>query len=80
MDSPSFSITHPELYTVAKNALVFFAPLGILYLGAVAIGVKDGVSLHDFVPSTEVIGAMVLYVLNVSLDFLRKFVPDNSSR
>lgn len=78
MTSQEFSISNPELQKVVKNGLVFLAPLGVLYLGAVTLNIQDGLVLSDFTPSNEVLGAMVLYILNVALDFLRKFVPNTN--
>ena len=56
------------------NTLLFIRPLAVIYLGSVVVGINaDGFQLSDFNPDTVVIGAMVLYVLNVLLDFFKKF-------
>lgn len=60
---------------VVHNALVFLAPVGILYLTTV-IGVisVDGhlFSLMDFVPNATARGGFILWILNSALDYLRK--------
>ena len=56
-----------------NNTLDFFAPVGVIYLGFVATQIVDlGFAVTDFVPSNFVLGSMVLYIINVLLDFLRK--------
>lgn len=62
------------LKKVGKNALVFLAPLVVLYLTFVIANMQDNFALSDFVPNNATVGAMVLYVLNVFLDFFRKFI------
>jgi hypothetical protein len=58
----------------AKNSLIFFAPLALIYLVFVTAGINaDGVQLVDFVPSNEVISMAVLYIINVAIDFFKKF-------
>lgn len=57
-----------------NNTLVFLAPLGVLYFVFVQAGIQaDGFQWADFRPDDAVIGAMVLYVINVLLDFFKKF-------
>lgn len=57
-----------------NNMLVFFAPLIVLYLLFVQANVQsDGFQVSDFTPTSEVIGGMILYTINVLMDFLRKF-------
>jgi len=56
-----------------RNAMLFLAPLGILYLVYVQGGIQaDGFDWQDFYPTREVIGGIFLYVINVVLDYLRK--------
>lgn len=77
MGSEKFSISNPELRRFLKNTLVFIAPVGLIYLVFVGNNLQvDGVSLSDFVPNQLVLGSIVLYVVNVTTDFLRKFVPN----
>jgi len=57
-----------------KNTLVFVSPLAVLYLLSVIANINaDGISLADFHINPALMGAMVLYVLNVALDFFKKF-------
>jgi hypothetical protein len=77
MVSKRFQITKNDIQKVTTNALIFFAPLATIYLSFVAGEIqKDGFSLNDLVPNQIVTGAMVLYVVNVLLDFFRKFVSE----
>ena len=56
-----------------ENTVTFLAPLGILYLLFVQVGVQsDGFQPADFYPTSEVIGGMILYAVNVLLDLLKK--------
>jgi len=56
-----------------KNALIFLAPLGLLYLLFVQANIQgDGFQLSDFRPSDQVIGGAMLYLINTILDYLRK--------
>lgn len=56
------------------NTLVFAAPLAILYLLFVQANINiDGFQVTDFQPTKEVIGGMILYVINVLLDFFKKY-------
>ena len=65
----------PERKQWFRNLLVFFAPVGIIYLVALT-GILQleghAFSLTDFIPSEFTFGAIVLYILNSILDYLRK--------
>ena len=55
------------------NARVFLAPLALIYLPFVTANIQlDGIQLSDFQPNQVVIGAMVLYVMNIILDWFKK--------
>lgn len=54
------------------NALIYLAPLGILYLIFVQANIQDGFAWSDFAPSNQVIGGGMLYLINTGLDYLRK--------
>lgn len=59
----------------AQNALLFTAPLFVLYLVFVQTNItSDGFDSTDFIPTREVIGGLFLYVINSLLDLLRKFL------
>ena len=76
--SKRFQVRNEDLLKVGKNALIFLAPLAIIYFSAVVIEIqKEGIEWADFQPSNIVIGAMVLYVINVLLDFFRKFMAES---
>jgi len=73
MESKKWSLNSEEIKKFLKNTSIFFAPLALLYLGFVISEInKDGLQITDFVPTNPVIGAMVLYVLNVLVDFFKK--------
>ena len=58
----------------ANNSLTFLAPLAILYLITIQNRIQtDGVALEDFYLDEKMIGAMSLYVINVLLDFFKKY-------
>lgn len=77
MYSPKFTLTAIDREKFLHNATLFLAPLVVIYLSAVIAEINnDGFQLVDFIPNTVVIGSLVLYVLNTTLDFLRKFVPE----
>lgn len=74
MTSKRFELKKEDVQKVAKNALIFFAPVGVIYLTAVALEVeKDGFAWEDMRPNMVVIGSIMLYVVNVLLDFFRKW-------
>ena len=55
------------------NARVFLAPVALIYLPFVTSNIeKDGFQLSDFTPNQIVIGAIVLYVMNLLLDWFKK--------
>ena len=55
--------------------ITFLAPLGIVYIVAL-IGVINAnggaVKVEDLIPTPFTYGAMLLYILNSALDYLRK--------
>ena len=55
-----------------RNALIYLAPLGVLYLIFVQANIGDGFQWSDFKPSDQVIGGGFLYLINTTLDYLRK--------
>lgn len=63
-----------ELQKWLKVAVIFLAPVFIIYLGFTAGNLQDGFDWSDFIPNKVVEGAMVAYVLNEILAYLRKVV------
>lgn len=59
-----------------KNLRKFIAPLGVIYVTSV-IGIVSqeahNISIQDLIPSTFVMGAMSLYILNSLLDLFNKW-------
>jgi len=61
-----------------NNSLTFLAPLFILYLVTIQGRIQEnGITLDDFYLDEKMIGAMSLYVINVLLDFFKKYKSDN---
>lgn len=61
-----------------NNSLTFLAPLAILYLITIQNRIQEGgISLSDFYLDEKMVGAMSLYVINVLLDFFKKYKSDN---
>ena len=54
------------------NLQIFFAPLAVIYLSTVAIGLQDGFNVSSFIPTPATQGAIALYIVNGLLDYLRK--------
>lgn len=76
--SKKYQVRKEDIERVGRNALIFFAPLAVIYLSFVAVEIeRDGFAWEDFRPSQVVVGAMILYVVNVLLDFFRKWASEN---
>ena len=56
------------------NTLIFIRPVILIYLGYVSanIGIHNGFYLVDLIPNEFVAGGMVLYLVNIATDYLRK--------
>lgn len=75
MQSEKWTLNREDWQKWGRNTLVFLAPLGLIYLGSIVPDVQDaGLQASDFAISPMVAGAMVLYVINVATDFLKKLV------
>jgi hypothetical protein len=71
--SEKYTLNKEDFKKVLNNAVVFLAPLLLIYLGSVISNIGDGFALTDFIPDNIVIGAMVLYLLNAMTDVLKKY-------
>ena len=79
MNSKSFDFNKEDFKKWLTNALLFLAPLILIYLSFVLDNLKaSGFSLSIFIPNTLVYGAVSLYVLNAATDLVRKFLKDNT--
>jgi hypothetical protein len=66
-------LNETKLKKFINNTLLFLAPVLVIYFGAVIVAINEqGFSWELFIPSTMTQGAMVLYVLNVLVDYLKK--------
>ena len=61
--SPAGTVNKQDLVTVGKNALLFLAPVLVVVIP----------SIMSVIPADYKYAAVVLYILNVLLDILRKF-------
>ena len=78
MPSSKFQINQADLEKILNNALIFFAPLVLMYLYFVVANIStNNISIASFIPTQAVIGASALYILNVLIDFFRKYAKDN---
>lgn len=60
------------------NSLTFLAPLVIMYLlNAQSLVTKDGFQASDFYLDDKMMGAMILYIINIALDFFKKYKQAN---
>lgn len=70
--SPSGTLNKADAYKWGKNALVFLAPLILMYIASVTPLIQDGLNASDFKITPLMAGAMVLYLFNVITDLLKK--------
>lgn len=79
MNSKSFDFDKEDFKKWLTNALLFLAPLALIYFSFVLDNLKaGGFSLSAFIPNTLVYGAISLYTLNAGTDLIRKFLKDNT--
>ena len=77
--SKKWSLNSIDINKWIENAFTFIAPLMVIYIGSVINNINDGgFSWDDFEINTIIDGALILYILNVVLDFFRKFLKDNT--
>ena len=73
-----YSLTRADQQKWLNNALIFLAPLFVLYLVFVQTGItSNGVDITDFIPTQEVVGGLILYAINNLLDLLRKLIASS---
>lgn len=69
------TLTKPKQNKWVSNLRDFLAPVGIVYIVAI-IGIINSnggaVKFADLIPTPFTYGAMLLYILNSALDYLRK--------
>lgn len=74
MKQIKWTLNIQEVQTIAKNAVIFFSPVALIYLGGFVIDVKNaGFQLTDFIPSELTVTAMMLWLGNTAIDTFRKF-------
>lgn len=78
MKSKRFQLTRRDLESWGKTALLFIAPVAILYFTFVIEQINvDGFQPKDFIPNVLVQGAMIVYVLNEILAFFKKWIGES---
>ena len=65
--SPKWTIKKEDLLKWAKNAFIFSVPAIIVLVS----------SFQDIIPQDASYGVVVLYIINIVIDFLRKFAQEN---
>lgn len=61
-----------DLDSWLRVAVLFLAPVLVIYIGFVLGNMDDGFQWSDFVPNLFVQGAIVAYILNEALAYLKK--------
>lgn len=77
MTSKPYSLNKTDFKTALRSALVFLAPLALIYFGQLTGTLQTaehGISLNDFIPTQFTLGAIVLYVVNRLTDLIRKYI------
>ena len=75
--SKRFVLTREDMKSWLNTALLFLAPVLLIYITYVLQNMADGFTWSDFVPNMIVQGSMVAYVLNELLALIRKFLGEN---
>jgi len=70
--SPKWTLNTTDAKKWVKNTITFLAPLALMYIASITPLIQDGLALSDFKIQPLVAGGMVLYILNVVTDLLKK--------
>lgn len=72
--SKKWTLNNEDINKVAKNSVIFFSPVALIYLGFVLSAVQvDGFQVKDLIPSSEAVTVIVLWIINTLIDVLKKF-------
>lgn len=74
MDTKRFMLTRNDIAKWLQNSLIFLAPIALIYLAFVSDNLNDGLNAADFIPNNAILSMMVLYLVNVCVDFFRKLI------
>lgn len=78
MKSPKFYLIKNDIKSWGKIALLFLAPVFVLYISFVISNSKiDGFAWSDFIPNLFIQGVMVVYILNEALALVKKYIEEN---
>lgn len=72
--SERFELSKVDVRKWLWNLVIFLLPVLLVYLAFVQGALQDGFDGSDFVPTREVVGAMILFVVNALTDIVRKFL------
>lgn len=73
MMSKKWTLNQEEATKVLKNAVLFFQPVILIYLGFVLSAVqKDGFQVTDLIPTSEAVTVIVLWFINTLIDLFKK--------
>ena len=61
------------------NALIFSAPMALIYLFATQNNIADGFEWADFVPNMFTLGSIASYLISTAIDFFKKFMVASAS-
>ena len=76
--SHRFQLRSEDWKRAFHNSLIFLLPLLAIYIAFVTNNIRtDGFAWSDFIPDLIVIGSLILYVLNVMMDLIKKFLTQN---
>jgi hypothetical protein len=67
-------LTPKDFESWSKVAILFLAPVLLIYITYVINNMNDGFNWSDFVPNLFVQGAMVAYFLNEAMAYLKKLL------
>lgn len=79
--SQKFTLTDQDYQKSLKWALIFLAPLGVMYFGSVqAVLMTVGHTFHftDFIPNQFVLGGGVLYIIERLYDISLRWAKGES--
>ena len=63
--SKKWQLNEADWSAAVRSAIIWLAPLGVLYFGAVIVNLQDlGFQWSDFALNDVTLGALVLYVVN----------------
>ena len=75
--SKQFSLNRADLAAAFKSALIFFAPVILIYLGSILLLLEQPshmAKLADFLPNNATVIAIEVWILNQILGIFRRYI------